>query len=180
MRLSKQIAITVMVPVLLVGCSTAPINLNLQPFVVSKASAKQKAKLIRAVSITDQRDFKNSVGTTGNRTVKVHNVLSWVKSTLLTANRWSCRRATYTTPLLLKVDLRKFYVDSSQPNLNAVIVLKVNYWRSHKLLRSKFYRGQSEMINWAGSAGEINHQFSKAMQSILRQVHSDACQIVAK
>ncbi len=178
MRLFLYLMFATVAPIILIGCSSAPIYLKLHPVVASRHSSQHNSLPIKITKLSDQRDYKNSAGAATGAVVHIKNLMPWLNKNLNVLNVWDCRNKVTQKPLTLHVALRKLYIEDSQPDLIAVVALKVSYWRNHRLLARKYYRGQSESINWAGSHHEINSRFNHAILSTLRQMHRDICRFL--
>lgn len=174
MLTSNRLYLPLFVCVLLIGCSTSPVDLNAgykAPFKYKQHKIDNSSTCTLGINnVLDQRSSKG-LGHVAGRVVSQKQIESWVREGYVETDNLAVDFVGSTESTgFLDISVIKLYSRSASTSISSNIVLKVEYFDSGgEALSKKILRGQVTNMNWSSSPAEIKDLFTEALIDVVIQ-----------
>ena len=160
---------------LVTGCQTAPVNLNLLHANNTPIGTKISQQChIKILPVNDVRSNKETLGSAGGVPVLSNNVTGWVKQGMNSGlQQRGYQVSERTGDLSMQVNVKLAYMRPLPLRLYATVSLEVILHQKEKQLYQNIFRANGDSNNWANGEGEIMDVLNVALNNVVDDVATD-------
>lgn len=154
---------------LMAGCQTAPVNLNLlHTHNIPDNFHRNTQCDIKLLAIKDVRSNRETLGVAGGAPVLAKNVAEWVRQGVMSGlSQRGYNVSAQQSNLSMQVNVKLAYLRPLPLRLHATVALEVFLKQHEKQIYHHTFRAIGDKNNWANGEGEIMEVLNVALNNVV-------------